>query len=68
MATLSYGFNPSFLPLSDRDQKALNSMFEGIEGDPLAELETVLNESFGARPQQSNRVRQSSLVHTSAFR
>ncbi len=68
MATLSYGFNPSFLPLSDRDQKALNSMFEGIEGDPLAELETVLNESFGARPQKSPRVRQTSPIHTSAFR
>lgn len=68
MATLSYGFNPSFLPLSDRDQQALNSMFEGIEGDPLAELETVLNESFGARPQKSSRVRQSSPVHTSALR
>lgn len=68
MATLSYGFNPSFLPLTDRDQKALNSMFEGIEGDPLAELETVLNESFGARPQQSSRVRQPSPVNTSALR
>ncbi|MCT7975519.1 hypothetical protein [Laspinema olomoucense] len=68
MATLSYGFNPSFLPLSDRDQKALNSMFEGLEGDPLAELETVLNESFGARSQKSTRVRQTFPVHTSALR
>ncbi|MCT7979995.1 hypothetical protein [Laspinema olomoucense] len=68
MATLSYGFNPSFLPLTDRDQKALNSMFEGIEGDPLAELETVLNESFGARLQKSTRVRQTFPVHTSALR
>ncbi|MCT7960996.1 hypothetical protein NG799_04915 [Laspinema sp. D1] len=68
MATLSYGFNPSFLPLSDRDQQALNSMFEGIEGDPLAELETVLNESFGARPQKSSRVREPFRVHASLLR
>ncbi|MGL5194302.1 MAG: hypothetical protein ACRC8Y_12025 [Chroococcales cyanobacterium] len=68
MATLSYGFNPSFLPLTDRDQQALNSMFEGIEGDPLAELETVLNESFGARPQKSTRAREPFRVNNSALR
>lgn len=68
MATLSYGFNPSFGPFTDRDQQALNSMFEGIEGDPLAELETVLNESYGARPQKSTRVRQPFRVNTSALR
>ena len=68
MATLSYGFNPSFLPLTDRDQQALNSMFEGIEGDPLAELETVLNESFGARAQKSSRVREPFRVKNSLLR
>ncbi len=63
MTTLTYGFNPSFLPFNDRDREALNSMFEGIEGDPLGDLETVLTESFGARPQKSSRVRQPSPVN-----
>lgn len=56
MATLTCFHHQTLVPFNSRDALALEEMFQGLEGDPLREIETLLRDRFSSRPQpKTNR-------------